>query len=227
MSIPNPLTKPCLIVCEGERDSYVLTDLLIQRKLIDYYEIAYSPVSNTHGRQGFRDILTSVYGMVGAGFEDLKYIVLISDNDEKPHNSFKELQDIVRAVGHYGVPTSAQHLEDPITEGYPKLTVFMLPTTGQQGQLEDLCLTAAAKARPELQQPLKDYSDKVVDRPSKWAFGRKAKMQVRILMATHYPKPNTEFRSAWQWKPHLMPTNHSCFNELAAFLDMVRKQRTT
>jgi hypothetical protein len=213
--IPSPLSNGYLLLCEGLTDAAMLEALTIGRSL-GRFEIAYpsEPQTLTGGRDGFGDILTAL--KTERGVRVLKGIIVISDNDDSPSDSFKAVQSQIVTAGDYGRP-AATLIFAPSANGLPQLSIMMLPWTGQPRQLEDLCLLAAYNKRADLKPPLDTYCSTVVN--STWTANRESKMRLRVLMASHYHQPNTGFTAAWSARPDtLIPVSDPCFDKIATFL---------
>lgn len=220
------------MICEGVRDVFVLNQLVYERPNLEGFQFAYPPdiPGRPKGRQGFSSVLESLGALRGAGLENIQMVVFISDNDTAPGDglgtSFIEVKEQIARYGNFGIPDYIGEIRDPMTPGFPRTSIFMLPTKDKPGQLEDLCLEAAATQRADLQPHLDEYTKqaRLLKPGESWSGARIAKMRLRILMSTHYPTPNTDLRSAWQWRPHLISVSHVCFNELAEFLAYVKSR---
>jgi len=213
--IPKPLVGPRLMICEGPNDRAVF-DALLDARAIAGFEIAYPSKAETQtgGRNGFADLLVAL--KLQRGISNIQRLILVSDSDANPANSFRAVTSQIQTAGDYGVPPSELHFV-PSLSGLPEVAVFMIPDTNTPGQLEDLCLQAAYRRRSDLQPPLNTYCTAVVQ--SSWSANRESKMRLRVLMASHYHKPNVGLRQAWNARPGpLIPLNDPCFDRLVNFL---------
>lgn len=151
---------------------------------------------------------------VARGFGHLRTIVIVSDNDEVPDESFAEVQEQIAVAGGYPVP--AHPLEIAPQVQYPSVVIVMLPWTGEPGNIETLCLPAIRDRWPDQAVCLDEFSK--CTEASEWPVNRKSKMQLRSLIsAVCRPDPNTSLTYAWSRSVELIPLNHASFDRVAGF----------
>ncbi len=147
--------------------------------------------------------------------ENVKAVLIISDNDDDPALSFTEIQDGLRAAGGFGVPEQERIVvQQP---GYPAILIFMIPP-GEHGNLETLCLPAAYQ-----KWPFKEALDVYVRATpaSDWRLGKQSKMRMQALLAAICKKqPDTTFNWHWQLpEKYRVPVTDPCFNDVVGFLN--------
>ena len=214
--IPERLWGPVLILCEGSSDCAFFKELLAQRE-IGGVQLAYpdEDETKTGGRNGFSAVLRALKGK--RGFELIRLVLLVSDNNGNPSDSVRAVIHQIAEASDYAVPT--QELVPAHAANFPDTMIMMLPLNQASGQLEDLCLIAARNQRPDLVAALDEYSHKVMK--TTWSANRKSKAKLRVLLASHYGKPNTGIPYCWSSdsKPDapgpLIPVSDTVFNEIA------------
>lgn len=216
--LPASINGPCLIIGEGSHDEAFLRHLLQDRD-IQGYQVGFPepPDQNSPGRGGFGSVLSGL--RVRLDFKKIRVVVLVSDNDENPATSFNEIKAQITEAGSFSVPI--QPLEVVLTADHPDLVAFMLPSTGQIGCLETLCLPAALDGWPTLRTCIEEYSRCV--NIATWPKSKQSKMQLRCLFSAACIKdPNTSLAHAWSRNPPLIPLGHNSFDQLAEFLRTIR-----
>lgn len=216
--LPPSIDGPCLIIGEGAQDEAFLRHLLENRNIQGYQAgFPEPPSQSSAGRGGFGSILSGL--RVRPDFKNIRVVVLVSDNDEDPAVSFNEVRAQITEAGSFSVPI--QPLEVVQTANHPDLVVFMLPSTGQIGCLETLCLPAGLEKWSTLRPCIDEYS-RCVD-VGTWPKSKQSKMQLRSLFAAACKTdPNTSLVHAWNRNPPLIPLGHNSFDQLAGFLHTIR-----
>src|SRR5215813_9359223 len=107
-----------LILCEGQSDNEFFSHI-IERRVIRGFQV----VAPAGGQTGFAKRLRSIRS--SPDFGKLKAILIVSDNDGNPKESFKRVTDQIDDAGGYGVPLKRRTPKR--TKGHPAVLVLMLP----------------------------------------------------------------------------------------------------
>lgn len=217
---PDQLSGPIVIVCEGSSDCAFFNELKKPtERNISGIQLAFPnhEETPTGGRNGFSAVLGALKGK--RGFDQLRLVLLVSDNDDNPADSLSKVKDQIRDAGDYGIPVDELVPAPALTAGFPATMIMMLPLHKTKGQLEDLCLIAAYNQRADIVPYLGNYCLNVV-KPS-WSANRASKAILRMLFASHYGRPNTGMPYCWSGdsKPDLpgalIPVSDTVFDEIA------------
>jgi len=82
---------------------------------------------------------------------NVRGILVVSDNDAVPADSFRRRSKSLAASNGFPVPSAERTVAR--AENFPPLVVLMIPA-GQPGSLETLCLLAAFTKWPNIQGPI-------------------------------------------------------------------------
>jgi hypothetical protein len=144
---------PFLILCEGEGDKRFLDNLIEHRDMPNEFQIRFPDRGNTGqgGRSKFGPWLSDVRAVSEDFQQNIKAILLISDNDETPAKSFGEVQESLRRSGGFPVPENERTVAR--IRDFQPLVVLMIPI-GDPGNLETLCVEAALDKWPQIRARL-------------------------------------------------------------------------
>jgi hypothetical protein len=209
--------RPYALLCEG------VGDLRFYKRLFEHRGIGADftvrvPIINgkySGGRPQFGRYLSSI-SVDQAFVDNVKAVLIVSDNDTTPADSFVEVQDQLRVAKAFAVPTAERTVAR--IKDSPAIVVLMLPMGGTPGNLETLCLEAANSKWPQIKPHLDTF---VANVPvNGWTVGKQGKMRMQtMLAATNHKQPDTGFAGHWdQPSEFRVPVDHSCFDDLAAFL---------
>jgi hypothetical protein len=168
------------------------------------------------GRSQFGRYLSSI--SVDQGFIDnVKAVLVISDNDDDPDASFAEVQKEIRSSKIFPVPDAEMTVGK--IAGAPDLVVLMLPMGGAIGNLESICLQAAYSKWPQVSPHLDTFV--VGTPPNLWTHGKQSKMRMQcILAATNDRQPGSGFAGHWrQDRQYQIPLDHPCFDDVSDFIE--------
>ena len=215
---PNTFDRPWLILCEGISDKRFFNHLIEAHDIGNgRYDVYFPRNENdqTGGRTKVGAWLSLMMKTSETFQENVKAVLIISDNDDDPDLSFREIQASLRAAGGFGVPERERTVvQQP---GYPAILIFMIPP-GEPGNLETLCLPAAYS-----KWPFKEALDVYVRATpaSDWGLGKQSKMRMQALLAAICKKqPDTTFTWHWQQpKEYRVPVSDPCFNDVVDFLN--------
>lgn len=126
--LPEKRAQPRLIICEGHSDHGVL--LALSRT----FDLNGAQLHVARGRGNFSRPLRA------ARVQGYEAVLLVSDNDDDPTKSWKEVCAQIRDAG-YNAPIKPR---DIVTDknGGPPLTVLMIPWDEESCAIEKLCLPA-------------------------------------------------------------------------------------
>jgi hypothetical protein len=165
------------------------------------------------GRPQFGRYLSSI-SVDQAFIDNVKAVLIVSDNDSDPVASFIEVQEQIRFAKTFPVPDAERTVAR--AKDSPAVVVLMLPM-GDAGNLESICLTAAYS-----QWPIEDHLNEFVGHtPARdWMIGKQAKMKMQtILAANNNKQPDTGFAGSWNQAPEFrVPVHHACFDDIVRFL---------
>jgi hypothetical protein len=209
-------SRPYTLLCEGVGDLRFFASLFDQRGIGKDFTVRV-PVINGEvggGRSQFGRYLSSLY--LDQSFTDnVKALLVVSDNDDDPAQSFAEVKQQISLAKTFAVPAAERTVAR--LDSSPAVVVLMLPMGGIVGNLESLCLLAAYS-----KWPIKGVLDIFVSKtsPAKWPFGKQAKMRMQTILASINDKqPDTGFAGSWrQALKHQVPLDHPCFDEVVQFL---------
>ncbi len=208
--------RPLVLLCEGESDKRFFDQLISERNISQnfYVQFPSQDESGTGGRSKFGTWLSEMRRISETFNSNVKGILVVSDNDEDPETSFKEVQrEIAKAQGLL-VPNKDQAIV--IGQESPAIAILMIPIAGC-GNLETLCLPAVDD-KWHLTEALNTF---VAASPAtQWNLSKQSKMRLQTtLSATCKPKPDTTFAQHWEHKAdYRIPLDHTCFDSVAQFL---------
>jgi hypothetical protein len=171
------------------------------------------------GNSGFYRYLSGLPARTGA--HKLKGVLLVSDNDESPDDSFKFIRDQIKKA-KLPAPDNPMDIAKWTTIDVA-VAVMMIPYVGglrQKGCLETMLLTAVQQQHAGISACVEAYAD--CTGANAWAnSGKIDKMRLRcILSAAWADDPNLGLQYALEPQKNLIPLRHSCFDEIE---DFVRK----
>lgn len=208
--------RPYLILCEGETDKRFLDQLIAFRGIGNNFQVRFPSRSpdNSGGRSKFGSWLDLAKDI--PGWENIKGVLIISDNDDDVLASLQEVKGALTAAPGFPIPNKER--EVAVSQGIPPLVIYMLPT-GTVGSLETLCLDAAYRKWPDIQVPLDNYVNALGI--NAWPLiNRRSKMRLQTVIATTcLPRPDAGFGGHW-WEnqQYHLPLDDAAFNDLETFL---------
>ncbi len=129
-----PITHDSVLVTEG-RDAYEFFSALVQhlglRQLIE--------VRNGGGLPGLHDYFADL--VLISGFSSVQSLGIVRDNESDPTGAF---QAVCSGLQRASLPVPLAPLQPTPTPPLPRVSLLLLPTTGQTGMLETLCWQALA-----------------------------------------------------------------------------------
>jgi hypothetical protein len=201
-----------VVLGEGDRDK-AFVDYLCRNR-----NIAGLTFDFAGGNAGFSQRLLAMSAV--SGFAQCKAILLMSDNDESPDDSFEAIRDQLRQTIF---PLPAHPLEMTHKQGMPSLAVLMLPYPQQgpdsRGCLETLLIPAMQAANPT-QANCIDQMLACAGVPAWRNKNAQDKAKVRSLIAVAYPNdPMHGLHLCFAPEKGLIPLDHPVFSETALVLE--------
>jgi len=200
-----------VVLGEGERDRSFL-EYLCQNRQITGLAVGY-----VGGNGGFRKYLDAMYA--SPRFSECNSILLISDSDESPDDSFKNIKDQLDAIRF---PSPSRPLEMAKKTAYPSIGILMLPHPAPpndgRGCLETLLIQAMVSANPR-QGACVDQMSACVGITSWPKKNSQDKFKVRCLVSAVWSDdPMYGLNLCFSPDKHLVPLDHAVFNEVALIL---------
>ena len=207
-----PITKQYLIVGEGTRDGKFLEELCKAHNITDFM-VEDAGAGNSSFQQYFEGLLGR------SGLSQLKGVVVMSDNDESPDDSFKKVRVQLKKAG---VP----YPENPYVVVRDKLNdfalaVLMIPQpscNSSKGCLETVILPAAKQRHEEIAKCAAAFESCVGVESWPKLSGRD-KFRLRcILSAANPDDPNIGIHIALEPSKNLISLLDPCFEPIVRFL---------
>lgn len=206
---PIKRTLPFVAVCEGYGDVCFIAELLAHRN-IKVCNVGCP--TKKHFGDG-KGAIPAYLKALATDKKGLRGILLVIDGDDKPQEFFTSM---VHALTSASFPAPDKPFT--IEEKGIRVSIFVIPRSGQNGTLDDLLLEAVFKEHPEAQQCIEKFVD--CTKVSKaWKPNQQAKMKLSALVAA-YCEQNPWCSLAWVWntKGNPIPINSDSFGHLADFL---------
>ncbi|MBE1506067.1 DUF3226 domain-containing protein [Rhizobium viscosum] len=203
---------PRLILCEGPHDAGFFRGLISQRQLKEFH--IKSPDKETGpGISGFKRSLEGFPAITG--FEKVKDIVVVADNDDDPATAFA---DVCKQITDAGLVPPNQ--PGAVSVGNPNIHVMMIPAANQSGSLESLCYSAGTRGKAAIASCISAFEACLGI--AGWPEQKKAKMRLRSYLAGTYRRnPDILFSRVWIEQPNLIPLQDAVFDPIAAYLDTI------
>ncbi len=209
--------RPWLILCEGEGDKRFFDKLIEFRNIPKEFQVRFPDRAGdpTGGRSKFGKWL-DIQRLGSEDFrKNVKSILIVSDNDRVPADSFEEVRAALKEAKGFPVPNTEKVVAK--AKDFPSIVVLMLPD-GRPGNLETLCLEAALHKWPTIRTPLDAFV--VATPPNSWHAGKQSKMRLQaVIAATCEDRPETGFVGHWrEHNRYHVPLDHAVFDGLEQFL---------
>jgi len=190
-----------LLIVEG-KDDEAFFDALVNR--LGLHDIQ---VAGIGGKTKLRTILKAI--VKDPPFQNVQSLGVIRDADLDPKSAFESVKNALKTTG---LPTPRKAMS--VAKGPPKTSVMMLPSFGNKGALEDLCLEAVAL------DPAMDCTEDFFDclKKKRRACPKKdmAKAKVRAFLAAQedptLPLGLSARKGYW-------PLDHAAFDQIRYFLE--------
>jgi len=208
------LTKPYLILVEGPGDAAFFRHLIATRGIPEEYDVLHPSDAGAtgSGNSRFGEALDG-FALI-PGYDDLRGILIVADNDDDSQASFANVQAQIRR-------TAAQHAVPPApleaTKASLPIAVMMIPWTDEAGSLETLCASAAEAAYPLQAACAEEFQS--CTGLDVWPASKRAKVMLRsIISAVHRRNPDLSLSFVWDDCPDVVPLRHTCFDRIADYL---------
>lgn len=206
---PLLLTSEFLVVGEGDGDAAFVTHLCTARGIAGYQ------IEDCRGESKFVLSLTSLSSRTG--YDRLKGILVVSDNDDAPDANFLKIRGYLKDTKKLPAPEKPL---TPVKRDTITVAVMMLPYEAgkaSRGCLETLLLKSIQPAQQETIDCIKTFRSCIdgSDRPK----SHEDKFKLRCFIAAKYPDdPNLALSFAVSPSKGLFDFGHSCFDEVSDFL---------
>ena len=216
---PLTLKNDRLILSEGKHDCAFFRHLITQRSLPASDVFCVPDIVGSRGRDSFKNVLKGL--RVVHGFDRLKDIIIVSDSDADPDQSFLSIVKQIRNVENLN---PSQDRSYPVPEyphqkavGYPSITILLLPWKDQPGSLEDLCYQALVKKSSTHKSCVESFAE--CCGINAWEPQKISKMKLRAFIAVYYKKkPDMPLGLVWNRCPSLIPVEDVVFDKISDFL---------
>lgn len=212
-----------IVISEGQADDVFLRKLIKARLIANLEVVPPNPDNEeSYSNTGFQGRLEGLKFREGIGQN--KAIVIVADNDENPDQLFRAIQKQIRDAGDYGVPENPYQLSE--YGNYPPVVIAMLPSGGEPGSLDTLCLSALNEDKYAQQlRCVNDIVGCVGATEQIWGKVKLAKLKVQCLLSTICKgDPYTPLKCAWTIEPakgrygDIFPLSNPAFDSIAHFL---------
>ena len=209
------INQPRIILCEGKADSVFLKALLSQRRLYGF-QIS----EPAHGNRDFTRRLNAIKATEAYVTHIIRDVVLVTDNDEYPQKSFRDVKKQIQKSNTYPVPNKPYNRA--IKAGVPAISVITLPGEGQRGCLEGLLLEAMAGKFKKVAKCLDEYRD--CTPAKKWGVSKTQKMMLQCMIAALCEKdPSSSLVLLWSKERNMKDLlKGKRFNNLVSFLRKIK-----
>lgn len=206
---PSPITEDFLVVGEGTGDASFIGYLCRSRNISGFQ------VEDARGESKF---VSHIKGLKSRrGYERLKAVLIVSDNDESPEASFTKIRNYLKDAK---VPSPEAELTVArwTREGLAFVVMMIPHVDGKpvRGCLETLLLQSIEENQPALKACIDEFQTCMAAARTK---NQTDKLRLRCFVAAMYAAdPNLALSFVVSPTKALVDLNHSCFNEIATFL---------
>ncbi|MGA9569231.1 MAG: DUF3226 domain-containing protein [Candidatus Acidiferrales bacterium] len=204
---PSPITEEFLVVGEGSGDASFI-DYLCRTRNISGFQ-----VEDARGESKFVNHIKGLRSRTG--YQRLKAVLVVSDNDESPNASFNKIRNYLKDAK---VPYPETELSVARRDGLA-FVVMMLPHVdgnSVRGCLETLLLQCIEANQPALKTCVDEFQTCMAGARTK---NQTDKLRLRCFVAAMYAEdPNLALSFVLSPSKGLVDLHHSCFNEIATFL---------
>jgi len=217
------INEPFVLLCEGQHDSQFFEWLLRSDTSLPTFTI--SSVSymlggvSQGGNSRFTEVLDELVGI--PGFEHVQKVLIVSDNDLVPQDSFDSIVAQINATAEIIGPPARRYTApaEPKKKAgnNPSLCVYMLPDTGVVGNFDAMCWSAAEAKRPDIAKCVDAFA--ACTKADLWPITKASKMKLRSLLSSSN-KDNPYISPAYVWSQgtDYVPLDHPIFSDIIAFL---------
>lgn len=206
-NIPEPITKPKLLLVEGQNEVFLFSELLKVLNLnqnIDIREVG--------GKDQFPrkiHVLKSV-----SGYNLVKSFGFLRDADDNPEGAFQSICSVLEKVN---LPKPYNPMQ-PI-EGPPQVTVMIIPDDHTKGMLETVCLESV-KDDPAM--PCVDgFFDCIKTKRDPLSENVIPKAKARVFLASRYTPDLNLGIAAQKTDDRYWDFDHPAFDKIKQFLQML------
>lgn len=217
--IPELLTEPYLIICEGRKDAGFLKHLLTENGLRGF-QFAYPDYAI--GGQG-KDSLHRVLNALEVREPTLSQreaIIFVVDSDRDPQIALRDAQNQIRlAEETYGIPNAFDVSARTGTK--PPVIVTAIPSPTERGNLETLLLRSIPAHWPDIDICLEDFYN--CSPADSWNdLNKQSKMKMQCVVAAMCADdPCCSVAYIWKYATFRQLLTHDCFKHIVDFFDNV------
>jgi hypothetical protein len=176
-------------------------------------------VGESRGKEGFEDAIVAASDK--RGFPAIDDVVLLTDNDEKPQDSFENVRAQIEQANKqlerkWAVPDRPGERAD----GNPSVSIWMWPESGTPGCMETLLWRVICAKYAALSDCIERASVCMeATKANKWPIQKIDKAKVRAFLALYNKRsPLVRFDVLWREHPTIFPIDRKEFNAFATFL---------
>lgn len=225
MPLPT-LNNEQLLICEGAEEHALATQMISENRAPAMDLTFIGQGGGGYGITGLRAFLEVLPGLVG--FNNVKRIGLLADNDHNPQEMMNYIRDMFAAAnnnvdvnGRYSTPLQplVKATNNPIS------SVFIpLPFANVAGCLETLLLRVLGNLYgPKLacvEQAI--VCSNISSAPENWTNTKIDEAKVRsVVSIVNQRNPGVHLSKVWKENPNLIPVAHAEFNDLSANLNAI------
>jgi hypothetical protein len=229
--MPYHIKKQLLIICEGISDRYFLQNLIKRRNInlsLDTYDIVIPKDlgADADGKTQWEKILSIIIG--SSGVEKLKFIILVTDNDDDPKNALDNITTAIKNANKkynkeffQNIPLTP--LEDPSKfSKTPAIFVITMPGIDRKGNIETLCYAVAyEKAESDVKICIDGFANCSCFNDKDEEFPSVSKLKLSSIIACIFSRNNNyppiyNFKYLWDdskgGDADIIPLEHEKFN---------------
>lgn len=197
-------------MCEGFADKAFFSRL-IQERGLPSFDIPFPNCETKGGRGHFSEMLKAI--RASSKYSQLSAILIVSDNDNNPDASFREVQEQIQIATGYPVPNTPMQVAK--AAGQPAVLVMMLPWTHIPGCLESLCRKVWAREQGATMACVGEFLR--CAGVTNWdEIQKRDKAAVQFFISgSNQEDPNKSLRYLIEGRNALLSMNDDEFNEIA------------
>jgi len=211
-----------MLLCEGAHDRHFLESLVKARGINQYDVRSNYGVVHQHGNTQFGSSLDALTG--ATNFRNLRGIIIISDSDTDPTLSFANICEQVLQTAEI-IDKPKRRYPQPISvgviaQGYPSLSVELMPNNLTVGNLESVLLDVIRSEHPSKMACLQQFS--ACMKTEVWSLGSLSKMMIGcIINASIRKEPSKSLARLWDSPDghDLIPLSSPVFDPLCRILE--------
>jgi hypothetical protein len=218
-------TSEHFVLCEGEEDAAFARAVAAGRNPKLFFDVSPNvDVGNIGGNTGFEASFLALEPI--AGFNQVKHVVILADNDENPTRSFNS---IIKSLAALRASNAIHRQWGEATQagaqfgGDRSVAVWMWPAPGEKGCLETLLWRAVKKRHPKEAECAEAACH--CSGADRWPVSKFYKALVRCFLSlTCKRNPAISLSTLWRDAANLIPISDLAFKAFADFLQTAQSQ---